>query len=56
MKELTLNQLAWTEAEDYKEGYAFGTDVNLDILSWFGIIEDPEYYRNFAHHWFKKFL
>jgi hypothetical protein len=43
MKELTLDQGAWTSEEDYAEGYTLG-GINLDILYYLDVEEDHEYY------------
>jgi len=45
LKELSLNQAAWSLEEDYPEGYTLG-GTNLDILYYLGVEEDPEWYIN----------
>ena len=44
LKELTLNQYAWSEDEDYQEGYLMNGLINVDILYWIGVNEDREWY------------
>jgi len=53
LKELTLSQNAWSPEEDYPEGYmlGFGGMLNLDILYWFGIEEDSDWYYNWLQEW-----
>mmetsp|Transcript_29385 Transcript_29385/g.44398 ORF Transcript_29385/g.44398 Transcript_29385/m.44398 type:complete len:84 (-) Transcript_29385:9-260(-) len=43
-RELTHNQLAWSEEDEFKDGFLFGL-INIDILSWIGFNEDPEWYE-----------
>lgn len=49
MKELTMNQLAWTRDDDYREGYVLGHDT--DILKFFRITEDLDYYEGLLKNW-----
>ena len=46
LKELTLSQSAWSPDEDYPEGYLLDGMINLDILYWFGVEEDSDWYYN----------
>jgi len=40
IKEMTMDQLAWSKAEDFEAGEVEGLGWNIDLLYWFGISED----------------
>lgn len=44
LKELTMDQMAWTKAEDFDANEIEGLGVNIDLLYWFGISEDYDSY------------
>lgn len=44
IKELTMDQLAWSKGEDFEEGVVEGLGWNIDLLYWFGISEDYDSY------------
>lgn len=46
LKELTMNQTAWTLEEEYPEGYALNGMINIDILYWLGVEEDLDWYKD----------
>ena len=54
-KELTLNQFAWREDEDFEEGKIYNT-VDMDVFDWFGISEDPKMYKEWLWGWGRQFL
>lgn len=54
-KELTLNQFAWREDEDFEEGKIYNT-VDMDVFYWFGISEDPKMYKEWLWGWGRQFL
>lgn len=56
LKEMTMNQYAWSAEEDYPEGYLLNGLVNLDVLYWLGISEDKSYYLEEIKEWSREFL
>lgn len=44
IKELTMDQLAWTAQEDFVPGEVEGLGWNTDLLVWLGISEDYDSY------------
>lgn len=58
LKELTLNQFAWSEDADYKEGVVFGLDMDMVhwILPAFGLSEDWKFYNKNLWKWGRQFL
>ena len=55
LKELTLSQTAWSAEEDYPEGYALNGSLDIDILSWFGIEEESQWYVDYFKEWCSEF-
>ena len=51
LKELTLNQLAWSADEDFADGTALFGTINIDILYWLGINEDYHWYIEYLKKW-----
>ena len=56
LKELTMNQFALSKDEDYQEGVVAGTGLDLDVLKWFDINEDSDWYKSKFKIWARKYL
>ena len=49
-KECTMDQTAQSKEEDYQ------TSDNFDMLSWFNVNEDPEYYKEWIKDWMHEYI
>ena len=58
LKEMTMNQLAWSDEADFKEGQMFG--ISIDMVHWilplFGLNEDWHYYYKNLWKYGRKYL
>jgi hypothetical protein len=54
LKESTMKQSAWSLEEDYQEGEIMG--ISTDLLFWFGVSEDPDYYKECIKEWMHEYI
>lgn len=55
LKELTMNQLAFSAEEDFTPGMLLDK-YNIDIFTWFNIDGNPELYKQYVVDWTHEFL
>ena len=51
-----MNQFAFSKDEDYEEGIVAGVGLDLDVLTWFDVEEDADWYKDKFRIWARKFL